>query len=359
MSIKARFSVDFDGFSLDVALEFPSRAVTTLFGPSGSGKSTFLRCIAGLERRAVGYLQVGDEVWQDDARKVFLPPQQRSLGYIFQEPRLFAHLSVEKNLRYGYNRTPADERCIEWDKVIEMLDIGHLLSRKPARLSGGEQQRIAIGRALLASPRLLLMDEPLASLDIARKQEVLPFIRRLHDELNIPVIYVSHLLQEILQITDTMVLLRGGRSVAVGPITRICSELELSKYLGDMSGAVIETTVEAHEESFALTRLHFHGGKIFVPKQPFPLGSRQRLHILALNVGIALQKPQDTTSFLNILQATVIEVAIPEADSHVVQVKLDVGTPLLASISRKSLHILDLRAGQKCYARIKAVSLIF
>ncbi len=357
MSIKARFEVVFEGFSLNVALDLPAKGVTTLFGPSGSGKSTLLRCISGLERSPSGYLKVEKEVWQDESHHIFLPPHQRSLGYVFQEPRLFSHLNVQKNLEYGYKRTPQNERRIEWQQIIDMLDIGHLLQRKPHKLSGGEQQRVSIGRALLASPKLLLMDEPLASLDIARKQEVLPFIRKLHDELDIPVIYVSHSLDEVLQITDTMVLLRSGRPVAIGSITELCSELELSQYLGDMSGSVIETTIEAHEEEFGLTRLSFQGGEIFIPKQSIPEGQQQRVHILARNVGISLQKPQETTSFLNILKATVVDVAVSDINSHAVQIKLDVGVPLLASISRKSLHVLELKVGQSCYAMIKTVSL--
>ncbi len=357
MPIKVKFDVAFEGFNLNVALDLPANGVTTLFGPSGSGKSTLLRCIAGLERSPSGYMKVAEEIWQDEYNHIFLPSHKRSLGYVFQEPRLFSHLNVQKNLEYGYKRTPQNERRIEWQQVIDMLDIGHLLQRKPHKLSGGEQQRISIGRALLASPKLLLMDEPLASLDIVRKQEVLPFIRKLHDELEIPVIYVSHSLDEVLQITDIMVLLREGKPVAVGPITKLCSELELSQYLGDMSGSVIETTIEAHEEEFGLTCLSFPGGEIFIPKQPFPEGQQQRVHILARNVGIALQKPQETTSFLNILKAVVIDVAVPDTNSHAVQIKLDIGVPLLASISRKSLHTLKLEVGQSCYAMIKAVSL--
>lgn len=357
MRINGRFDVVFDGFELSAELDVPAKGVTTLFGPSGSGKSTVLRCIAGLQRSLTGYVQVGETVWQDDSKRLFVPPWKRALGYVFQEPTLFAHLNVKKNLEYGYRRTRANERCISWSQVIEMLDIGHLLNRHPAKLSGGEQQRVSIGRALLANPKLLLMDEPLASLDVARKQEVLPFIRKLHDQLDIPVIYVSHSLQEVLQITDTMVLIRDGRVIATGPITQLCSELELSRYLGDMSGSVLETNVAEHEEAFGLTRLTFHGGQLYVPQQAVSIGQQQRVHILARNVGIALQKPQETTSFLNILEATVIDIAALDMNSHVVQVKLDVGVPLLANISRKSLQLLRLEPGRRCYALIKAVSL--
>ena len=353
----AQFDIQYPNFNLKIDLALPTKGVTTLFGPSGSGKSTILRCIAGLEKDARGYLQIAGEIWQDDKHHIFLPPHQRSLGYVFQEPRLFSHLSVQKNLEYGLKRTPKSQRNIDWDQVVDMLAIEHLLHRKPNRLSLGEQQRIAIGRALLASPKLLLMDEPLASLDIVRKREVLPFIRKLHGEFDIPVIYVSHSLQEVLQITDVMVLIRGGKVMATGSLAKICSEFELSQYLGDMSGSVIETTVVAHEEEFGLSRLGFNGSHLQVPKQPIEIGQALRVHILACNVGISLQKPQEAMSILNIMPATVVEISAPESEKYTVQIKLDVGVPLLASISRKSLHTLKLEPGQQCYALIKAVSL--
>ena len=355
--LTARFEVTFDGFHLKAELAVPARSVTTLFGPSGSGKSTVLRCLAGLERSANGFMRLGEQIWQDETENLFLPTHQRPLGYVFQEPRLFNHLSVRANLEYGYKRTPIAERRLEWDQVINLLAIGHLLDRQPQRLSLGEQQRVAIGRALLASPQILLMDEPLASLDIARKREVLPFIRKLHDELEIPVVYVSHSLQEVLQITDTMVLMRDGETVASGPLTKVCSELELSQYLGDMAGSVIETTIEAHEPEFGLSRLAFNGDHLYVPQQELDVGHAQRVHVLARNVGIALHEPQVSTSFLNIMAARVVDVAVPDISSHAVQVKLDIGVPLLANISRKSLHLLRLKQGQQVYAMIKAVSL--
>ena len=357
MQIKANFNLAFDDFQLAVELDLPAKGVITLFGPSGSGKSTLLRCLAGLEISGKGFMQVGDEVWRDDASGCFVPTYERPLGYVFQEPRLFSHLTVEKNLKYGYDRTPDNERYNEWDQIIELLDIKHLLQRKPNKLSGGEQQRVAIGRALLASPKLLLMDEPLASLDNERKAEVLPFIRKLHDELDVPIVYVSHSLLEVLQITDTIVFMQQGKNIATGPLTQLCSELDLINYLGDMSGAVIETTVAAHEEEFGLTRLAFKDKTLYVPQQSATIGQPQRVHILARNVGIAIQQPQVTTSFLNIFEAKVVGVAIPNIRSHAVQLKLDIGVPILASISRKSLHTLRLEPGQTCFALIKAVSL--
>ncbi len=353
--LKIRLGVAYDGFDLKLDLDLPGRGVTTLFGPSGSGKSTLLRCLAGLERSRTGFIKLADSVWQDEGAGIFLPTHQRPLGYVFQEPRLFNHLTVRGNLEFGFKRTPANERRLGWNQIIELLALSHLLDRKPQHLSLGEQQRVAIGRALLASPKLLLMDEPLASLDIARKREVLVFIRKLHDELDIPVVYVSHSLQEVLQITDTLVLLRDGRVIASGPITALCSEL--SSYLADMAGSILETTVLAHEPEFALSRLAFSGGQLYVPIQDCDVGHALRVHVLARNVSIALEKPPISTSILNIIEAKIIAISEPEAGQHSVQIKLDVGVPLLANISRKSLHTLALEPGQKVYALVKAVAL--
>ena len=355
--LRARFDLVLGVFRLDVDLDLPGSGVTALFGPSGAGKSTLLRCLAGLERSSSGYLQFGESLWQDEAQGHFLPPHRRPLGYVFQEPRLFEHLTVRANLRFGYKRTPVEARRLEWDQVIGLLDLGHLLERRPQRLSLGEQQRVAIGRALLASPQVLLMDEPLASLDRRRKQEVLPFIRRLHDELDIPIVYVSHSLTEILQITDTLVLMENGRVLASGSLESLSSKLALSAHLGSLAGAVVETRVAAHDEAMGVTTLEFAGGQLFLPLQKVAPGSALRLQILATNVGIALDKPGVATSILNILPATVVEIETPREGSHSVLIKLDMGVPLLASISRRSLHLLQLEAGQKVYALIKAVSL--
>ena len=316
-----------------------------------------LRCIAGLESQCSGFFQLHDEVWQNSDNGVFVPTFQRALGYVFQEPRLFPHLTVEKNLLYGYKRTPAEKRNVDLHQVIELLGVEHLLQRKPEKLSGGEQQRVSIGRALLASPKLLLMDEPLAALDMARKQEILPFIKKLRDELSIPIIYVSHSMQEIIQIADTLVFIRQGKVIAAQSFIEFCSDLQYSHLIGDMAGSVVDTEVESHDKSFGLTRLSFPGGYLYVPLLDAPKGAAQRTHILARNVGIALNKPQETTSVINILPAKVVEVAVSEINSHSVQVKLDVGVPILASISRMSLHKLRLEPGQSCYALVKAVSL--
>lgn len=355
MAIKLALDLNYGNFSIAVDLSLPEKSITTLFGPSGAGKSTLLRCIAGLERANNGYIQIADDVWQDEKQGYFRPTSKRSLGYIFQEPRLFSHLSVQKNLEYGYNRIPKAERRVQWHDVIDVLDIAHLLQRKPSRLSGGEQQRVAIGRALLTSPKLLLMDEPLAALDPSRKQEVLPFIRQLHDLLEIPIIYVSHSLAEVLQITDEMVLLDNGSKVASGTLPKLFSNMALSRYLGDMSGSILETTVTSYDKLFSLNHLTFEGGVLQIPGEARETGSLLRIQILARHVGIALKKPE-MSSFLNILPAKIIAIDASNETAHTVQLTLDVGVPLLANISKKSLHDLALKTNDPCYALIKAVS---
>ena len=217
----ARFDVHFPNFHLNVNMDVLMSGITAIFGPSGSGKTTLLRCLAGLERAPLGFMQFGEEVWQDERIGLCLPLSTRPIGYVFQEPRLFRHYDVRANLLYGYNRIRPETRRIGIDQVVEILGIGHLLDRRIHKLSGGEQQRVAIGRALLTSPQLLLLDEPLASLDIQRKQELLPFIRRLHHELTIPVIYVSHAISEILQLADQIALLKDGALVGVGTLNEM------------------------------------------------------------------------------------------------------------------------------------------
>ncbi|MDE2310249.1 MAG: molybdenum ABC transporter ATP-binding protein, partial [Betaproteobacteria bacterium] len=221
--IAARFKLAYTAFVLDVDLELPARGITALFGPSGSGKTTLLRCIAGLERTTDGLLRVHDEVWQDGAN--FLPAHRRPLGYVFQEASLFPHLSVRRNLEYGMRRIPPVERKVQSEQVVELMGLSRLIERDPAHLSGGERQRVAIGRALLSSPRLLLMDEPLSALDVASRQEILPYLERLHGELEIPVIYVSHALDEVARLADHVVMLEQGCVIASGAPSEILTRL--------------------------------------------------------------------------------------------------------------------------------------
>lgn len=359
MSITARFELAFGNFALHADLELPGRGVCALFGHSGSGKTTLLRCIAGLERAPGGYLEVNGEVWQDASRALFKPTHQRPLGYVFQEASLFPHLSVRRNLEYGMRRVPHSERRVALEQAIELLGIGQLLERKPEALSGGERQRVGIARALATSPRLLLMDEPLAALDRARKQEILPYLERLHNELEIPVLYVTHAPEEVAQLADHLVLLEQGRVVASGAIGEMMVRLDLPLAHQDDASAVVEAIVAAHDDHYHLTTLEFDGGTLLVGRSEQPLGTAVRLRIQARDVSLALAR-HDDSSILNILPARVMAF---EAEGPVqVLVKLCAGssgrTPLLARITCKSADALSLAVGQSLYVQIKSVALM-
>ena len=356
--LKANFNVELPNFQLRADLDLPSKGVTAVFGPSGSGKTTLLRCLAGLERPPTGFMQFEDTVWQDKQHTTFTPPHQRSVGYVFQDPRLFPHLSVKSNLRYGFTRTRASKRYISWDQVIDLLDLQPLLHRRTHRLSGGEQRRVAIGRAVLASPRLLLMDEPLVGLDAQRKREIIPLIQQLRDEFRVPIVYVTHAMNEVLQLATTLVLMEDGKTVASGPLNEIFSRLDLDQYLNqDTIGAILETRVEAHEPEFALTRIGFNGRHLLIPQQPLSIGQPLRVHVLSRDVSIIVGTPPQYSSVLNIFDATVVEIGTMSHDRHSVDIKLDIGCPLLARITRKSMATLNLTSGQHVYANVKAVAL--
>ncbi|MGE3977427.1 MAG: molybdenum ABC transporter ATP-binding protein [Nitrospira sp.] len=352
----ARFHLRYPTFQLSIDMDVPASGITVLFGPSGSGKTTLLRCLAGLERASDGFMQFGNDVWQDEARGMCLPLHRRSIGYVFQEPRLFPHYDVRSNLLYGYKRIPVEERRITIEQVVDILGIGHLLDRRTHHLSGGEQQRVAIGRALLTSPQLLLLDEPLASLDIQRKQELVPFIKQLHKALHIPVVYVSHAINEILQLADRVVLLKEGQVVGIGALNEMMTSQQFRRNLGSLrAGAVLDTHVANHEPEYRLTRLEFKGQFLFVSLQQVPVGKSLRVHILASDVSLVVGRPDCPTSVLNILEATIAE--IQEINESSVDVLLDIGAPLVASITRKSLVNLGLKPGQRVFAHIKAVAL--
>ena len=269
--IRARFNLSLHGFTLDVDLGLPGRGVTALFGPSGCGKTTLLRCIAGLQPTKHGLVSVNDEIWQDE--RTYVPTHRRPLGYVFQEASLFGHLSVRGNLEYGLKRVPPARRRVAQRDVIEMLGIGPLLDRASGTLSGGERQRVAIARALGVSPRLLLMDEPLASLDVARKQEILPYLQRLHDDLDIPVLYVSHSPDEVARLADHVVLLSQGRAVAQGGLHETLARLDLSGAFADDVGVVIDAVVAQHDDADHFSRLDFAGGSVWVSRSWRPSGS--------------------------------------------------------------------------------------
>ena len=359
MSITIRFNFTRANFTLQADLELPGRGVTALFGPSGSGKTTLLRCIAGLEHAPGGYLVVNGEVWQDEGRHLFKPPYQRQLGYVFQEASLFPHLDVRRNLEFGMKRVPSAERRVALEQAIELLGIGHLLERKPTALSGGEVQRVGIARALATSPRLLLMDEPLAALDLKLKQEILPYLERLHSELDIPVLYVTHSPDEVAQLADHLVLLEQGSVLAAGSLTELMTRLDLPLAHEDDASAVIDAVVAEHDDHYQLTLLEFDGGRFSVGRSAQAVGTPVRLRIQARDVSLALERHADS-SILNILPAQVL--AIENAGPSQVLVKLCAGsngrTPLLARITRKSAELLSLAVGNFLYVQIKSVALM-
>ncbi|WP_114973036.1 molybdenum ABC transporter ATP-binding protein [Rhodoferax ferrireducens] len=358
--IHARFRLDRGDFSLDIDLVLPGRGVTALFGHSGSGKTTCLRAMAGLERAPGGLFTLGDEVWQDESHGVFVPTHHRALGYVFQEASLFAHLSVRRNMEFGQKRgkkhdAPAEQR-FDLASVAELLGIGSLLERMPASLSGGERQRVAIARALLTAPRLLLLDEPLAALDLKRKQEILPYLERLHDELSIPVIYVSHAPDEVARLADHLVLLDAGRVVASGPLSETLARADLPPAFADDAGVVLDTTLRGPEPD-NLSQLDFADGCIHVGRRPETTGSRLRCRIHARDVSLALERPH-ASSILNILHATVTAVVATDTPGHVL-VQMRVGTtPLLARITERSRRELGIAPGLPVWAQIKAVALL-
>lgn len=342
--LQVRLRLALASFALEVEFSAVARGITALFGASGSGKTTVLRCIAGIARAPDGYIALDAKCWQDEARRWFVPAHERACGYVFQEASLFPHLSVRRNLEYGWKRVPSSERRVVFEHAVELLGIGPLLARLPPNLSGGERQRVAIARALLASPRLLLMDEPLASIDAARKSEILYYIERLRDELGVPILYVSHSIDEVVRLADTVVMLSQGRVVDAGPVS---GRLE--------GGTVFDTRVAAHDLAWGLTRLDFPGGSFYAPDVDALVGERVRVRIHARDVSLALAAPRDA-SFLNVIPGTVAAISGEQGAS--VEVQLDVaGMPLLARVTRKSVAVLRLAPGQQAYALIKSVAI--
>lgn len=356
MSLDIRLSLQRPGFSLNAALTLPGRGVTALFGPSGSGKTSLLRAIAGLER-ASGRVTINDQCWQDDERQLWRPVHQRPLGYVFQEASLFAHLSVRANLEFGYRRLPAGARQLHPEAVIDWLDLAPLLERPSAALSGGERQRLAIGRALLTSPRLLLMDEPLSALDKPRRGEILPYLERLHASLEMPVLYVSHDSEEVVRLADQLVLLEQGRVVASGATQQLLADPALAPHFGDDAGVLWQGQVQCHDDLYQLTRLQVAAGSLWVSRRPESRGEQLRLQIRARDVSVALSRATDS-SISNLLPATLVSLNDCADPGHL-QLLLDAaGEPLLARISRRSAALLGLKPGLALWAQIKAVALL-
>jgi molybdate transport system ATP-binding protein len=353
-SIEACFKLDWPGFTLDVDIHLPGRGVTALFGHSGSGKTTLLRCIAGLEKPAHGRFVFKGRTWQDD--NTWLPTHRRPIGYVFQEASLFPHLSVLGNLHYGQKRSGSAAR-VGLDQAIELLGIGHLLERQPDTLSGGERQRVGMARALAVGPEILLMDEPLAALDLKRKQEILPYLERLHDELDIPLIYVSHSPDEVARLADHIVAMDGGRVVAHGPLGETLARLDLPIRLGEDVGVVLEATVGHIDSEWHLARVDFAGGGLWTRDRGIPAGQHVRVRVLARDVSLALHEPAPS-SIQNILPA-VVDAIGPDEHPGLLLVRVAVGDSLLvARLTRRSADQLGIAPGLPVHVQVKSVALM-
>ncbi len=347
-------------FQLDVALALPSQGITALFGPSGCGKTTLLRALAGLER-AAGRVALDDEVWQDDTTGCFVPTHRRPLGYVIQDAALFPHLDVRGNLNYGRRRAAGESERIALDTIIDLLGIAHLRARRPATLSGGERQRVAIARALATGARLLLMDEPLAALDAARKAEILPYLERVHRELALPVVYVTHAMDEVARLADHLVLMHEGRILAAGALTELMARPDLPLARLDDAGVVINAEVAEHDVLHGMTRIAFNGSSLWVGQSTAPLGQPVRARIVARDVSVTRQRPTET-SILNVLPVVLATVQ-RELSTAVLSLRAGNGAPqgqwtLLARITSRSLDALNLQPGDALHAQIKGVALM-
>jgi molybdate transport system ATP-binding protein len=354
MTVLVDIRHQFESFELNVRFESAGR-LTALFGPSGSGKTTLINTIAGLIRPDKGRIEVDGRVLVDTDAGIFVPKHKRRIGMVFQDARLFPHMSVAGNLRYGRWFTPAAQRYADMSAVVDLLGIGALLERRPAKLSGGEKQRVAIGRALLASPKLLLMDEPLASLDEARKAEILPYIERLRDEMKIPIVYVSHSVAEVARLSSDVVVLAQGKVAAFGPTGAIMQRLDLLPAEERAEGgAVLDTRVIGHDEAYGMTVLGSAAGEIRVARLAIAVGAPVRIRIRARDVMIAIERPAGLSA-LNILPGTIM--VIKPGEGPAVEVGIDCnGATVIARITEQSRHALGLRLGRKVFAVIKTVS---
>lgn len=341
---------------LEVQLTLPGRGISAVVGESGAGKTTLLRAVAGLERDARGRVEMNGEIWQDDSAGIFLPTHQRRVGFVFQEPSLFPHLSVQKNIEYGLQRIAVIDRKIALAAVVELLGIGQLLQRAGSTLSGGEQQRVAIARALATSPSLLLMDEPLAALDEQRRAEILPYLEQLHAQLDIPILYVSHAMDEVARLADYVVVLESGKVRACGEVFDMINSVELPFGKGEHACTVVAATVLAYDSHYQLAEAQFSGGTLYLASNPVTAGSVLRLRILARDVSLSLHR-QSGSSMLNSIAVTVVSVR--DEPAGLASVTLDAnGTALLARITRKSVHELQVVVGMSLFAQIKGVAIL-
>ncbi|MEY3219298.1 MAG: hypothetical protein RIT27_655 [Pseudomonadota bacterium] len=351
--IEARFYGQLGHFKLDVEFQTPAKGIIALFGVSGCGKTSVLRCMAGLQRLD-GLLRIENDIWQD--QKTFLPTYRRPLGYVFQEASLFPHLSVKENLQFGAKRC-AHISTIKFEEIIDLLGIEKLLERRPNKLSGGERQRIAIGRALLSSPRLLLMDEPLSALDRDNKNDIIPYLDRLHQTLNIPIFYVTHDVFEVERLADYLILLEEGKIKEIGELKDLAARLDLPLAKASDAATVFEAKALQYDEQYELTLVEIAGGTLWLPSK-IPQNNQIRIRILAQDVSLAKFRA-DASSILNVLPVTVENFAHLNAAKINVVLRLENnGEQLLARITRKSWDHLELKIGTSLFAQVKSVALI-
>ena len=356
VDIKLDVRIAFGDFDLQIDHRLPLDGIMGLFGPSGCGKSTLLRIISGLEHSALGQIRFGDEVWQDSSLGIFVPPHKRGVGYVFQDVRLFPHLTVGGNLRYAEKRSRRTDSKINFDGVVAALDLAPLMARRTQSLSGGERQRVAIGRTLLIRPRLLLMDEPLAALDVKRKAEILPYIERLPQAFQIPIIYVTHSIDEVARLAERMLVLGDGRKVTYGPVAEALERLDLQPFAGHFeAGVVLTARVIRHDLKFRLTHLDHHGKEIVMPMADVAIGSDVRLRIRARDVALATKAPEGI-SIRNVLRGTVADI-VEEPDTAFAETLVDIGgAKIRARVTRSAVAELDLVPGKPVFALFKSIA---
>lgn len=355
--IQIRLKLARPDFALDVNLTLPGQGISVLYGASGSGKTTLLRCVAGLEKAPSACLKVDGVVWQDHASGVFLPPWRRPLGYVFQESSLFSHLNVHDNLRFGVRREGKGLHPAALDEAIALLGLENLLQRRTDQLSGGERQRVAIARALALQPRLLLLDEPLASLDHARRKDILPWLERLRDEIHIPMLYVTHAADEVARLAHTLVVMAQGKALAVGPVADVLAGIDSPVELGDDVGALLEGVVQERDARWHLAKVQVAGGALWLRDAGLAVGHKVRLRVLARDVSLATSEPSHT-SIQNILPCVVDSLA-PDHHPSQVLVRLRFGDSIfVARITARAADSLALASGQSVWAQVKSVALV-
>ena len=356
-ALQIRLTLPRADFALQVDLRLPARGITVLFGASGSGKTSLLRCVAGLEQAQQAHVAIAGEVWQDEATRLFLPTHRRALGYVFQEASLFEHLDVQGNLDYGVKRARAPQARQTLQAAIELLGIAELLRRRPAELSGGERQRVAIARALATAPRVLLLDEPMAALDLARRLEIMPWLERLRDELSIPMLYVTHSADELARLADHLVVLARGQVQAVGPVQQVLASLQSPVVVGEDAGVLLQGQVAERDDEWQLARVAFEGGELWVRDREIPVGQAVRLRVLARDVSLTTTEPHHT-SIQNHLPGRIDSIA-PDAHPSQVLVRVRCGEAvLLARITRRAQAMLHLQLGSIVWVQVKSVAVV-